>query len=84
MQGPIRCRLREDAAEGVVRGIRLDGEGQLGLKMAEDGGGGEGGLEGVKSRICLCSLGELHSLAGQGSQGGGKSRVVKNEFSIEI
>ena len=40
-----RRGLRQDAAEGEVKGICLDGEGQFRLEVGEDGGRGEGLLE---------------------------------------
>ena len=46
MKVPRGRRLGQNAPEGEVRGIGLDGEGQVGLEMSEDGGRGEGLLEG--------------------------------------
>ena len=77
-------RLREDAAQGEVGRICFDGEGGLGLKMLEDGSGGEGGLELAEGSLCLCRPGKFDSLPSQSRKRSSEGRVVKNEFAIEI
>ena len=77
-------RLGKDAAQSEVGRIRFDGEGELGLKVLEDGSGSEGGLELAEGSRCLCRPGKFDSLPGQSSERSSQGRVVKNELAIEI
>ena len=62
-----RRELGQNAAEGEVRGIYLDGEGQVRLEVTEDGGRGESLLEGSEGCSCRHRPGKLDSFAGKGS-----------------
>ena len=77
-------RLGKDAAEGEVRSIRVDGEGELGLKMLKDGSRSEGGLELAEGSLCLCRPGKFDNLPSQSSKGSSEGRIVKNELAIEV
>ena len=59
MEDAVRGGLGQDAAEGVVRGIGFDGEGEIWLKVLEDGGGGKGKLQLAERSTCLLGPGKL-------------------------
>ena len=78
---PISGRLGQDAAEGEIGGIGFDGQGEFRL---EDGCRSEGRLELTESCTCLVRLGKLNTLSSQSSKRRSESRIVKNEFIVEI
>ena len=63
--------MGQDAAECEVGGICFDAEGEFGLKMLEDGSRCEGLLQLLEGCTCFLRPGKIHSLATQGSEGGG-------------
>ena len=84
MELSSRRGLGEDAAQGKIGRIRLDGEGQLGLEMLKGGSGSEGGLKVAEGSICLFRLGKLHSLTSQSSDGRGKGGIMKDKLAVKI
>ena len=69
MKVPRGRRLGQNAPEVEVRGIGLDGEGQVWLKMSEDGGRGEGLLEGREGCNRGHGPGERDRFSGKCSEG---------------
>ena len=84
MKVAVGVGLGQDAAEGEVGGIRLDGEGEFGLEVLEDGSGGEGLLQLSKGGLRFGRPGKFYNLATEGSKRGSQRRVVKDELAIEI
>ena len=76
--------LRDDAAESEVRGVCLDGEGQIRLEVLQNWRCCEGLLEATKSCTGRRTLGKLDFLACKSSQGGCQRRVVANELLVEV
>ena len=77
--------LGQDAADGEVGGVRLDGDGQVGLEVFEDGSGGEGLLQLLEGCTGLLCPGELAlGFAGKIGEGGCQNRVTINKLSTEI
>ena len=59
MEGAVRGGLGLDAAEGVVRGIGFDGEGEIGLEVLEEGSGCKSKLQLAKRSTCLLCPGKI-------------------------
>ena len=59
--------LGQNAAQSEVGRVCLEYEGQLGLKVVEDRGRGEGLLQMAEGCICCCRLGKLYRLTAEGS-----------------
>ena len=60
--------LGQNAAQGEVGRVCLEGEGQLGFKVVKDGSSGEGLLQLVEGCICCSRPGKLDILTAKGSQ----------------
>ena len=84
MKSAMRGGLGKNAPEGVVRGVRLDGQGYVRLEMLEDGSGREGLLEGAEGCIRLAGRDELDPLAGEKGEGCSQRRIVEDELAVEI
>ena len=63
-------RLREDTSEIEVGGVSFNGEGQVGIKVQQDGSRGKGVLESTESSLCRHRPGEFDRLACEGGKGG--------------
>ena len=59
MQIAFGGRLGQEGAEGVVRGVGFDGEGEVRLKVLQNGGRCEGKLQLAERGTRLLCLGEL-------------------------
>ena len=69
MKCAIRRGLGENAPESVVGGVRLDGQREVRLEVAEDWSESEGLLEGTEGCVRLAGPDELDPLAGEGGEG---------------
>ena len=71
-----RGRLRQGAAQGEVRGIGLDGEGEIQLEVLQNRSCSEGLLQSAEGCIRLQEPTELDCFAGKGGEGGCEGGVV--------
>ena len=71
-----RGGLVEDAAQGEVRGIGLDSEGEIRLEVLQNRGCSEGLLQRAEGCIRLQGPTKLECFAGKGGEGGCEGGVV--------
>ncbi|KAG6867742.1 hypothetical protein C0993_011752 [Termitomyces sp. T159_Od127] len=76
--------LQEYTGDSIVRSIALEDDGEGGVKVAEDGGGGEGFLEEGEYTLALAVPVPWSILSREPVEGFGDPRVVINETAIEI
>ncbi|KAG6883009.1 hypothetical protein C0993_008290 [Termitomyces sp. T159_Od127] len=76
--------LQEYIGNGVVKGITFENNGEKGVKMVEDEGGGKGFLEEDEYAVKLAITVSWGVLFHELVEGFGESRVIINELMVEV
>ena len=84
MQRAIQGGLGENAPESEVGGVRLDGKGQIWLKVLQNGCRCERLLQCPKGLVCLVGLGGLHAFASERGKWGSEGGIVQDDFFVEV
>ncbi|KAG6897125.1 hypothetical protein C0993_007774 [Termitomyces sp. T159_Od127] len=79
-----RVLLQEYTGNGIVGGVAFEDDGERGVEVAEDGGGGEGFLEESEYTLALAVSVPSGVLPCKPVEGFGDPRVVIYELAVEI